>query len=318
VSAGLILPTRDPPGLLELGRLVLAEDIGSPDVAELAEATLSYATPWSTALEADLQELAVDRGARLAAARSFLERDRAHPWIAPLHEQRQLWVGLEGAELRRSDATEPLWRPPQGYWNPGRGFWTQSERAGAGPTALRWSPGWRRHVWAYGVPETARIYELASAAGWSELVARYPRLVASEPFPFPSSDWWLPAPLYLPDFEAFAGDWDALRISVPGALGAANHLLEVLDGWTFMVHEDFVEGTLWLRWVFGAADDLGSVPGRPTRGEQVLPLGGARDTWPAQVEAARRDGWQVVPPAAYPPPYEQLRDDERYVLMRRG
>jgi hypothetical protein len=257
MSDGPLLPIHDPPGLLELGRLVLTEGIGSPDVAELAESSLSSATPWSGALEADLERLTVERDARLDAARSFLERHREHPWIAPLRDQRQLWVGPEGAELRPSDATEELWRPPLGYWNPGRGFWTQSERAGAAPTALRWSPGSRQHVWAYEVPAAARVYELGSAAAWVELVESYPRLVASQPFPFPSSDWWLPAPLYLPDFAAFARDWDALRVSVPGALGAANHLLEVLDGWTFMVHEDIVEGTLWLRLLFGAPDDAG-------------------------------------------------------------
>ena len=228
MSEQLLLPRRFAPALLELGPTLAdePESLTPVDVAELGESVVGTATPWYTDLESELARLEVDAEARVARADRFLDAYRGHPWIAPLGDGLQ----VEG-------------RAPIGYWGPHRGVWTTTQVAGFRPARLDPSPNWRQHVWGYRVRPEARVHELRGPDDWLELIRRHPQLVSTEPFVFPSSDWSLPAPFYLPDFDAFAGDWDALRISLWGAVGAANLVLEVLDGYTFIVHEDFAEET---------------------------------------------------------------------------
>jgi hypothetical protein len=50
---------------------------------------------------------------------------------------------------------------------------------------------------------------------------------------------------------------------------------------------------------------------------EVLPLMGAEETWPAQVEAACRDGWERAPDEEYgKPPHTNVVPGGRYVLLR--
>jgi hypothetical protein len=91
----------------------------------------------------------------------------------------------------------------------------------------------------------ARIYEINGRADWCRLVERYPRDVTYTR----RSAWWKPTHWegrwLLPDWEAVAGDYDGVHLSVTGFLEAAQNMLTVAGGNTSLVVWEPDE-TYWL------------------------------------------------------------------------
>ena len=94
----------------------------------------------------------------------------------------------------------------------------------------------------------ARVFEIPEPDDWVRLVRTYPALVESEPVE-ESPEVYVPGPVYLPDWDEVADDWDGVRWTMFGKLRTLSVPWTVLDGYTILIDELVYEQTLWLRWV---------------------------------------------------------------------
>ena len=93
--------------------------------------------------------------------------------------------------------------------------------------------------------ERARVYEVATAADWVDLVDAYPR-----PTPAGAHEQWSRwsghhGPWYLPDWGRCAREWDAVHISAGAYLSAAYRALPTRGGATFLAGWD-PDQSAWL------------------------------------------------------------------------
>jgi hypothetical protein len=101
------------------------------------------------------------------------------------------------------------------------------------------------------------VYEVRSGDDLAALVRRYPALREGTPLE-ETPDWTVPAPLYLPDWELLARDWDGLRVTMGGKLRCVCLPLPVHDGYTILIDELGYEETLWLNWTLEPVGQIGS------------------------------------------------------------
>ena len=95
--------------------------------------------------------------------------------------------------------------------------------------------GWNSAKLLPVIPRTdARVLEVHAPADWVRLVTTYPLEVSASR----RQDWWRAtgarAPLYMPDFQAIARDWDGVHVSTRGYLTTATRALPVSDGCTVL------------------------------------------------------------------------------------
>jgi hypothetical protein len=79
-----------------------------------------------------------------------------------------------------------------------------------------------------------RVMEIHTPEDWVRLVTTYPFEVSASR----RQDWWRATgarePLYLPDFQAIARDWDGIHVSTRGYLTTATRALPALGGCTVL------------------------------------------------------------------------------------
>lgn len=113
----------------------------------------------------------------------------------------------------------------------------------------------RGAVWRLPVLAATKVWEIDGPRSWIELCRRYPddttRTYAEQ-----WRDWGLRQErVVTPNWERVAQEWDGVHLSMGGLLTTEGVPLDVgnagsmLQGWT-------CEGTLWLRWKFGAPERL--------------------------------------------------------------
>ena len=129
------------------------------------------------------------------------------------------------------------------------------------------SMGWERaRVASIEIRTGVRVFEIAAASDWSELVSRYPLDVDRSR----RHDWYRATgglgPWQIPDWVEVSRDYDAVHLSVAGYLAAAGRVLRTEAGWTVLAGFD-PDLTYWLTdsltltetpatWVRREADDL--------------------------------------------------------------
>jgi hypothetical protein len=90
------------------------------------------------------------------------------------------------------------------------------------------------HVWKLDTSDTARVYNVTTAAEWETLILRYPAVAED---------------LIYPDWQSIAHDWDGVHITVRAIAAIQGMRLQTAQGLLAPSYWD-VETTLWLRWSF--------------------------------------------------------------------
>jgi hypothetical protein len=118
-------------------------------------------------------------------------------------------------------------------------------------------------VWAVGIDQAARVYEVHEPGDWGRLAAAYPRDVTASR----RHDWnrwtgregrWI-----LPDWRSVAAQWDGVHVSVAGYLSTARMAVDSGDGAATLLAGWDADQTLWLRDVFTGARQLTTWHGTP-------------------------------------------------------
>jgi hypothetical protein len=260
-----VWPGAEAPSILALGAELASparpEARSDAEVADFVQRAVGRVNPWVLDRSRVLQELARDRQRLYALADCWIRGHSAHPWEADLFDHPQIWLS------RRRDKPSPQrFEPPRGYVGDG---YVRPARGGLWTTTA--IPGWPRswfvsrvfgsskaevtNAWQLKITPSARLYEVRRADDFVELVERYPALRETVP-QRKTPHWTLPAPLYLPDWEAAANDWDGIRLTMFGKLRTLYILLPVLDGHTVLIDSLACEETLWLNWSLDAYDAL--------------------------------------------------------------
>ncbi|WP_059013584.1 hypothetical protein [Streptomyces specialis] len=112
------------------------------------------------------------------------------------------------------------------------------------------------------VDERARVAEIRRPEDWRALVARFPREVTG-----PHDGEWrtwgdVDGPWYLPDWEALAGHFDGVHVTIGGCLAACGLVQPVRDGYTVLAGW-VPDATVWVRDVATASRRLGHWHGDP-------------------------------------------------------
>lgn len=232
-----------------------AEGWSEQDVTDAVADSVSWARYWQEPDETDraLNEL----GDLLAPAADQVPVPDW--WEAPFARDGQVLVVWEGAAPSLSGAAAKLqaWhddtladerrarveRPADvaASWT-GR-WWSTPTMSGLPATSrtlpgLTWVEddlGWTSaDVLPVGPRGDARVVEVHTPADWVGLVTTYPLEVSASR----RQDWWRSTaarePLYLPDFQAIARDWDAVHVSTRGYLTTATRALPASDGCTVL------------------------------------------------------------------------------------
>lgn len=246
--------TSLPYALLAIGRDVLAQPV-DPSNAGAVNLALRHAVLdtyfFQPRREAIVRELAANAGRYGEAAEGWLARLPRPDWTKAIPPQG--WVAGVG-EAPSAEKFQPasgywsnaVWRPPRG------GFWTSTVTDGSTPwlDLLAFSTD---RLWILDVnPRTdaPRVLEVGAPDDWRSLVTAYPLKVETGPIVVGSVAKLPPSPLYMPDWERVASDWDAVRFTVEGKLRSLYVIAPVGDGFTLVHGEEAFEETLWLRWVF--------------------------------------------------------------------
>jgi hypothetical protein len=90
------------------------------------------------------------------------------------------------------------------------------------------------HVWKLDTSDTARVYDVTTAAEWETLILRYPAVAED---------------LIYPDWQSIAHDWDGVHITVRAIAAIQGMRIQTAQGLLAPSYWD-VETTLWLRWSF--------------------------------------------------------------------
>jgi hypothetical protein len=263
-EADLVLrPGGPPPALLALGEDVVAgrtewvSEDSPADIASFAQQAVDSVNLWMVGRRHEIDRLERSAGLFLGAAEEWMERHSGHPWEQP-QPSCQVWVGAQ-------DPAEGHFEPPSRYVGhayiaPRRGgFWTTTAMEG---WPLEWflSVAFMRGtdvgIWELGVRPGARVFEIREPDDWVQFVRTYPALVESEPVE-ESPEVYVPAPVYLPDWDEVVDDWDGVRWTMFGKLRTLSVPWTVLDGYTILIDELVYEQTLWLRWVLDPVGEVG-------------------------------------------------------------
>lgn len=178
------------------------------------------------------------------------KRESALPAISGAELGVQAWVGRERPVPEKFVAVTPSDHPSQ---KPRRqGFWTSTWHPEHGSGWVQWclseEYGCDRSdpsfpIWTLTPEDDARVYEIAGYSDLDALVAAYPHELH-----YPGSAW----SDLRPDWAAIAVDFDAVHLTDEGQWATRLSMPLDLYGWD-------CESTLWLRWAFVSATDLGPV-----------------------------------------------------------
>jgi hypothetical protein len=140
---------------------------------------------------------------------------------------------------------------------PKRAFWTSTLIPALVSPWLQWPEGQFSgpyHVWKVRVSSAARVMEIHSPAGWSDLANAYPSAEVGYTFTGlrhrPKSSARLD-----PDWSRVSQDWDGVHLSVGGWL-TAEDVPFVSDGGTTELRGWNMESTAWFRWCFSSVEAL--------------------------------------------------------------
>ncbi|MDP9368497.1 MAG: hypothetical protein M3Q03_09520 [Chloroflexota bacterium] len=233
-----------------------------PAVAvHLAAVALAEVTPWRLDHERVVAET-LRHGPRLAPlARGILTQPDAAWWFAPLNHAAQLWVPWAAPKGDRPDP-ERLVTPasPPDHWERYAqkslgALYTSTIVEGTSSALAALTHGTGDHDatppladYRLHATENARVFEVDGPGAWHRLCTTYP---AS------GQDGRL-----VPDWAAVARDWDAVHLTLGGALTAERVRVEGPAGWT--EHSGWeAELIVWLRWQFEAVEHLPDLPEPP-------------------------------------------------------
>lgn len=232
-----------------------AEDWSEQDVTAAVADAVTWARYWQEPDEtdvalADLGEL-LDPAAQQVPVPDW--------WEAPCARDEQVMVVWEGPAPRLSGAPSKhqAWyddtcaderravieRPTDLTANWSGRWWSTPTMSGLPATSravpgLDWVEddlGWTSAELHPVTPRSdVRVWEVHGPADWIGLVTTYPLEVSASR----RQDWWRATgarePLYLPDFQAVARDWDGVHVSTRGYLTTATRALPAGDGRTVL------------------------------------------------------------------------------------
>jgi hypothetical protein len=232
-----------------------AEAWSEEDVTGAVADSVSWARYWQEPDETDfaLNEL----GELLAPAANQVPVPDW--WEAPYARDEQVLVVWEGSAPGLSEAAPKLraWhddsvaderramleRPADLTANWSGRWWSTPTTSGLpvtsrtvpGVTWLEDDLGWTSAELVPIMPRSdARVLEIHTPEDWVRLVTTYPLEVSASR----RQDWWRATgarePLYLPDFQATARDWDGVHVSTRGYLTTATRALPASDGCTVL------------------------------------------------------------------------------------
>ena len=261
-------------------------------------------------------------------AQSILERPEIGWWFAPVDKEAQIW-----ATSRYDTAAPAKFKPPNDapltYWEQRTnkseaGMYTCTSFEGrtslltvmdisdvhgpANDLAVEFEYPLKQ--WRLRVSESARVYEIDSAADWHKLCANYPARSArdaSDPEVSDAAGWgkyplatlprdgderdfatdmdrWL-----TPNWAAVAEDWDGVHLTLGGLLTAGKVRCASGAGWSMLRFWD-IEQTMWLRWAFDGMERLPERDAMPLPVEMYFPFG----DYQAFVEAEGKDYGEAI------------------------
>lgn len=172
-------------------------------------------------------------------------------WASTMDRSQQ--VGFTGSSVSGQPTiakSEEALRAGSVWWVTPTGALTSSRREapGTGPVAARllddyWVPGPDDRLVPVAVDEDARVYEVADADDWAQLVRDHPR-------PSPellTYNWGRDASqVVLPDWGSVATAWDGVHVSVAAYLNAAYRPIPLGDGTTTVLAGWHPDSTAWL------------------------------------------------------------------------
>ncbi len=236
-------------------------------------------------------------------ARAIMEQPGVEWWFAPLTRDAQIWA-TNGNEPPSSTKFVPPKPKRLTYWEQcanksESGMHTCTSFKGKtsfltamdisdvhGPNDLTLEFEFPLKQWRLRVSESARVYEIGSAADWHRLCVDYPAKSArdaSDPEASDAAGWGMYPLLRLsddahdsdlaadmerwltPNWAAVAKDWDGVHLTLGGLLTAEKVRAASAAGWTMHRFWD-IEQTMWLRWAFDGAERL------PDRNAKPLPI----------------------------------------------
>ncbi len=249
-----------------VARLLPAEAWNEPDLTGAVADSVTWARYWQ---EPDEIDAALNECGELLAP---IAHHLPVPdwWEAPFAADEQVLVVWEGSPPSLSGAAAKLqvWyddmladerrarveRPTDLTANWSGRWWSAptmsglpvTSRAAPGLTWVEDDLGWTSAVLHPVLPRSdARVVQVHTPEDWVRLVTRYPLEVSASR----RQDWWRATgarePLYLPDFQAVARDWDGVHVSTRGYLTTATRALPAACGCTVLAgwHPD---QTWWL------------------------------------------------------------------------
>jgi hypothetical protein len=214
-------------------------------------------------------------------ARALVRAPAARWWSAPLSRSDQRWVGAGGASpargallvdgrslaAAREDAEETEMRRRT---LAASGIWWSSLLGGtvitsSGPVdglpavalaCVADSAGEERLViWKLEAHPDARVREIGGLSAWAELVSEFPRDVTASRGPVWGVITGREGPWFQPDWQAVAGSWDGIHLSVAGYLTATGRAVRAHSGRALLVGWE-PDQTLWLNDVFTRAEPV--------------------------------------------------------------
>jgi hypothetical protein len=175
------------------------------------------------------------------------------PDLTNLKAQLEAWDRLarEDEERSRERPKDPSANWSGTWWSTPSPVLRPTTRSVAGLPALGIScvedtMGWKHaRTWPIDIDPSARIYEVSQPTDWTDLVARYPRVVTLSR----RHDWFRVTGWRggwsIPDWPKVAQDYDGVHVSVTGYLTTAGKLLHVGDVGTLLAGWD-PDATFWL------------------------------------------------------------------------